>query len=133
MLSIFDNPWTSQVARGGITRGQLLRGDGGMHQVHQAGLPQLTSDRQPLSRAVRVQADRWLKRHLSITLCPLTSILIDAPLVRIAVPPSPGNGLCKGSQLMADKLFSVPAAAIVSMVGRLEASAMAELDLALRG
>jgi mRNA-degrading endonuclease toxin of MazEF toxin-antitoxin module len=34
---------------------------------------------------------------------------------------------------MADKLFSVPAAAIVSMVGRLEASAMAELDLALRG
>ena len=58
---------------------------------------------------------------------------IDAPLVRIAVPPSPGNGLCKGSQLMADKLFSVPAAAIVSMVGRLEASAMAELDLALRG
>ena len=52
MLSIFDNPWTSQVARGGITRGHLLRGDGGMHQVHQAGLPQLTSDRQPLSRAI---------------------------------------------------------------------------------
>ena len=82
---------------------------------------------------MRVQADRWLKRHPSITLCPLTSTLINAPLVRIAVPPSPGNGLCKGSQLITDKLFSVPAAAIVSMVGRLEASAMAKLDLALRG
>jgi hypothetical protein len=33
---------------------------------------------------------------------------------------------------MADKLFTVPAAAIGSMVGRLEASAIADLDLALR-
>ena len=45
---------------------------------------------------------------------------------------SPGNGLLKLSQLMADKLFTVPAAAIGSMDGRLEASAMAEFNLALR-
>jgi mRNA interferase MazF len=82
--------------------------------------------------AVVVQADRWLERHPSITLCPLTSTLIGAPLVRIPVAPSPGNGLRKPSQLMADKLFTVPAAAIGSMVGRLEASVMADLDLALR-
>ena len=82
--------------------------------------------------AVVVQANRWLYGHPSITLCPLTSTLIDAPLVRIAVAPSPGNGLRKRSQLMADKLFTVPAAAIGSMVGRLEAAAMADLDLALR-
>ncbi|WP_250544959.1 type II toxin-antitoxin system PemK/MazF family toxin [Synechococcus sp. LA31] len=82
--------------------------------------------------AVVVQANRWLDGHPSITLCPLTSTLIDAPLVRIAVAPSPGNGLPKRSQLMADKLFTVPAAAIGSMVGRLEAAAMADLDLALR-
>ena len=79
-----------------------------------------------------VQADRWVERHPSITLCPLSSILINAPLVRIPVAPSPGNDLRKPSQLMADKLFTVPAAAIGSMVGRLEASAMADLDLALR-
>ena len=79
-----------------------------------------------------VHANRWLDGHPSITLCPLTSTLIDAPLVRIAVAPSPGNGLPKRSQLMADKLFTVPAAAIGSMVGRLEAAAMADLDLALR-
>ena len=82
--------------------------------------------------AVVVQANRWLDGHPSITLCPLTSTLIDAPLVRIAVAPSQGNGLPKRSQLMADKLFTVPAAAIGSMVGRLEAAAMADLDLALR-
>ena len=79
-----------------------------------------------------VQANRWLERHLCITIYPLTSTLIDAPLVRIPVAPSPGNCLRKPSQLMADKLFTVPAAAIGSMVGRLEASAMADLDLALR-
>ena len=45
---------------------------------------------------------------------------------------SPGNGLHKGSQLMADKLFTVPAEGIGSMVGRLEASGMADLDLAPR-
>ena len=45
---------------------------------------------------------------------------------------SPGNGLRKRSQLMADKLFTVPAVAIRSMIGRLEASVMADLDLALR-
>jgi mRNA interferase MazF len=81
---------------------------------------------------VVVQADRWLERHPSLTLGPLPSTLIDAPLVRIPVAPSPGNGLRKLSQLMADKLFTVPAAAIGSMVGRLQASAMAEFNLALR-
>jgi len=33
--------------------------------------------------AVVVQANRWLKGHPSVTLCPLTSTLLDAPL-----PPS---------------------------------------------
>jgi mRNA interferase MazF len=81
---------------------------------------------------VVVQADRWLEQHPSITLCPLTNTLIDAPLVRIPVAPSPGSGLRKLSQLMADKLFTVPATAIGSMVGRLETSAMVEFNLALR-
>ena len=81
--------------------------------------------------AVVVQANRWLQDHPSVTLCPLTSTLLDAPLVRIPVAPSPGNGLRKLSQLMADKLFTVPAAAIGSMVGRLEASVMAEFNQVL--
>jgi mRNA interferase MazF len=65
--------------------------------------------------AVVVQASRWLQGHPSVTLCPLTSTLLDAPLVRIPVEP---NG-------------TVPKAAIGSVVGQLEDSALAELDLAL--
>ena len=82
--------------------------------------------------AVVVQANRWLQGHPSVTLCPLTSTLLDAPLVRIPVRPSGTNGLLKPSQLMADKLFSVPTAAIGAVVGQLEAADLAELDLALR-
>ena len=82
--------------------------------------------------AVVVQGNRWLQGHPSVTLCPLTSTLLDAPLVRIPVQPSGPNGLQKPSQLMADKLFTVPTAAIGAPVGHLEATVLAELDLALR-
>ena len=69
--------------------------------------------------AVVVQANRWLQGHPSVTLCPLTSTLLDAPLVRIPVQPNGSNGL--------------PKAAIGSVVGQLEDEALAELDLALSG
>ena len=83
--------------------------------------------------AVVVQADRWLQAHPSVTLCPLTSTVVAAPLVRIAVAPSPRNGLRKPSQLMVDKLFSVPIQALGAVVGQLEPQVLIELDLALRG
>ena len=82
--------------------------------------------------AVVVQANRWLQGHPSVTLCPLTSTLLEAPLVRIPVNPSGSNGLHKSSQLMADKLFTVPTAAVGAVVGILESRTLAELDLALR-
>ena len=82
--------------------------------------------------AVVVQANRWLVGHPRITLCPLTSTLIDAPLVRIIVEPSAMNGLRKRSQLMVDKLFTVPIGDIGSSIGCLETTAMTELELGLR-
>lgn len=83
--------------------------------------------------AVVVQAERWLQAHPSVTLCPLTSTLRQAPLVRIAVDPSSRNGLRKPSQLMVDKLFTVPLQAVGEVVGQLEPDVLTELDLALRG
>ena len=83
--------------------------------------------------AVVVQANRWLQAHPSVTLCPLTSTLREASLVRIAVVPSPRNGLRKPSQLMVDKLFTVPIQALGPVVGELEPELMVDLDLALRG
>ncbi|MBM5799719.1 MAG: type II toxin-antitoxin system PemK/MazF family toxin [Cyanobacteria bacterium K_DeepCast_35m_m2_023] len=83
--------------------------------------------------AVVVQADRWLQGHPSVTLCPLASTIRQAPLVRITVESSPRNGLRKPSQLMVDKLFSVPIQAVGDVVGQLEPDVLLDLDLALRG
>ena len=52
--------------------------------------------------------------------------------MRIAVEPSGRNGLHKPSQLMVDKLFSVPADAVAEVVGQLEPQVLVDLDLALR-
>jgi mRNA interferase MazF len=59
--------------------------------------------------------------------------VVEAPLVRIAVTPSPRNGLRKPSQLMVDRLFSVPIQAMRAVVGQLEPQVLIELDQALRG
>ena len=83
--------------------------------------------------AVVVQADRWLQAHPSVTLCPLTSTLRQAPLVRVAVEPSARNGLRNPSQLMVDKLLTVPIQAVGEVVGQLEPQVLVDLDLALRG
>jgi mRNA interferase MazF len=53
--------------------------------------------------------------------------------VRIAVEPSPRNGLRIPSQLMIDKLFTVPIQALGEVVGQLEPDVLTDLDLALRG
>lgn len=83
--------------------------------------------------AVVVQADRWLQAHPSVTLCPLTSTLVEAPLVRLPVQPTARNGLKKPSQLMVDKLFTVPLSSLGAVVGQLEPQLVIELDLALWG
>jgi mRNA interferase MazF len=82
--------------------------------------------------AVVVQANRWLQAHPSVTLCPLTSTLVEVPLIRLPVEPTSRNGLRKPSQLMVDKLFTVPIEAIGAVVGELEPDRLRELDLALR-
>jgi hypothetical protein len=53
-------------------------------------------------------------------------------VIRIIVVPSAVNGLRKGSQLMVDKLFTVPIGDIGSSIGCLEITLMAKLELALR-
>jgi mRNA interferase MazF len=49
--------------------------------------------------AVVVQANLFNETHASITICPLTSHLVEAPLFRIAVSPSEQNGLKTGLNL----------------------------------
>lgn len=59
-----------------------------------------------LRPALVIQSDRFAETR-SVTVLPISSMLIDAPLFRITVDPTPENGLRKRSQIMVDKALSV--------------------------
>jgi mRNA interferase MazF len=83
--------------------------------------------------ALVVQADRYNELHASITLCPITSDVIDAPLFRISLPPGSRTGLSAPSQVMADKVVSVPREAVGRRIGQLDVAELTAVDDALRG
>ena len=56
--------------------------------------------------ALVVQADQF-EALATVTVLPVTSTLVDAPLMRITVEPDARNGLSKPSQVMADKVVTV--------------------------
>lgn len=56
--------------------------------------------------ALVIQSDRF-DALPTATILPVTSTLIDAPLLRITVEPNEHNGLFRESQLMVDKVVTV--------------------------
>jgi mRNA interferase MazF len=82
--------------------------------------------------ALVVQADLFNETHSSLTVCPITSDCIDAPLFRVAVPPGPRTGLRAASQVMVDKVLSVPRSSIAKTIGRCESGELHTVDDALR-
>jgi mRNA interferase MazF len=82
--------------------------------------------------ALVVQADLFNPTHASVTVCPITSDCIDAPLFRVALPPGTRTGLQTPSQVMVDKIVSVPRAAVAKHVGDCDDQEVAAVDDALR-
>lgn len=82
--------------------------------------------------AVVIQTDLFNPTHASVTVCPITSDCVDAPLFRVTLPPGTRTGLTATSQVMIDKIVSVPRGAIVREMGRCDADEMAAVDDALR-
>jgi len=83
--------------------------------------------------ALVVQADVFLPTHASITICPITSDCVDAPLFRVTLPPGERTGLEVISQVMTDKMVSVPRGAIVREIGACDSDELLAVDNALRG
>ena len=82
--------------------------------------------------ALVVQDNAFNDTHASVTLCPITSDCIDVPLFRIGLPPGERTGLQVSSQVMVDKVVSVPREAIAQTVGRCAIPEMHAVDDALR-
>ena len=80
--------------------------------------------------ALIVRADAYAE-HLSITVLPLTSELIEAPLLRVTVEPGEGTGLRVRSQVMVDKATTVPRGKAGSRIGQLAATTLGRVSEAL--
>ena len=81
---------------------------------------------------VIVQSDLFNPTHQSITICPVTSQLVAAPLFRVPLTPTVSNGLKKPSQVMVDKVFSIRRKNIGTEIGALDRETMLQIDHALR-
>ncbi len=82
--------------------------------------------------ALVVQADLFNPTHSSVTVCPITSECVDAPLFRLTLPPGPRTGLRSVSQVMIDKIVSVPRTAVTSEIGECDAQELERVDDGLR-
>lgn len=81
--------------------------------------------------ALIVQSD-LLTDLESVVLCPVTSDLRNAAF-RVTVEPNPANGLRALSQVMVDKLSTLPRTKISEPFGRLDDERMKAIDRALLG
>lgn len=82
--------------------------------------------------ALVVQNDSFNPTHASVTICPITTDCIDAPLFRVNVPPGERTGLKSASQVMVDKIVSVPRTSLVREVGRCDEATSHAVEDALR-
>lgn len=80
--------------------------------------------------ALIIQSDQFAGAA-SVTVLLLSSTLVDAPLIRLDMEPSPENGLRRPSQIMVDKPMTVKRERIGEAFGHLEDSAMVAVNRAL--
>src|SRR5437773_10082465 len=81
--------------------------------------------------AVIVQTDAFPENHASVVVCQLISDLADAPDFRVAIEPSPENGLRLKSQVMADQPVTIRRERIGQRRGRPRNQAMGRLGMSL--
>ncbi len=80
--------------------------------------------------ALVIQADQF-EEHATVSVLLVSSALVAAPLLRITIQPSEGNGLQKPSQVMVDKAMTVRRDKLGQAFGRIEAEAMVEVERCL--
>jgi mRNA interferase MazF len=80
--------------------------------------------------ALVVQANQF-SEHSSVTVLPITSTIVAAPLLRVTVKPSAENGLQKPSQVMVDKTMTVKRDKVGPVIGRIDADALVQVERCL--
>ena len=66
-----------------------------------------------------------------ITVLPLTSELIDAPLLRVSVEPGESTGLRLRSQVMVDKATTIPRVKVGNRIGQVDTATLRRVSQVL--
>jgi mRNA interferase MazF len=80
--------------------------------------------------ALVVQSDQF-EATATLTTLLLSGTLVDAPLIRLTVHPTPGNGLRKPSQIMVDKAMTVKRDRLGEPFGRVDDETMISVNRSL--
>lgn len=80
--------------------------------------------------ALVIQSDQF-NEHATVTVLPVTSTLVDAPLLRVTIQPSETNKLQKPSQVMVDKAMTVKRDKLGEAFGSASDAAMLEVGRCL--
>lgn len=80
--------------------------------------------------ALVIQSDQF-NGHITVTVLPVTSTLVEAPLLRVTIQPSSENGLQKPSQVMVDKTMTVKRDKIGPAFGHVDADTLVEVERCL--
>lgn len=82
-------------------------------------------------RPVVVLQDDRFDATASVTVCPLTTTRTEAPLVRLPIEAGATNGLSEPSNLMVDRVTTMPRENLRTRLGRLSDGDMLRLDRAV--
>ncbi|MCC2595871.1 type II toxin-antitoxin system PemK/MazF family toxin [Pusillimonas sp. MFBS29] len=77
--------------------------------------------------ALVIQSDLF-STHPTVSILPITSTLVDAPLLQVTIHPNANNGLRKPSQIMIDKSMTVKRDKVSAPIGKLDDNTMVEVD-----
>lgn len=80
--------------------------------------------------ALVIQSDQFDETG-TVTVLLISGTLVEAPLIRPTIEPTPANGLRKRSQVMIDKAMSVKRDRIGATIGHLDAETMLTVTRAL--
>jgi mRNA interferase MazF len=80
--------------------------------------------------ALVIQADAY-GAHTSVTVLPITSTQVNAPLLRVALAPCADNGLTRPSQVMVDKTMTIRRDRLGKIIGQVSPDDLLEIDRCL--
>jgi mRNA interferase MazF len=82
--------------------------------------------------AVIIQADAF-DDLASVTVAPLTSEIYEAPLLRVTIQAGKETGLQRVSQVMVDKITTVPRSKVGQRIGSVDGSTVRAINQAIKG